>query len=120
MNRRQAWNWYVGCSRLDGVSKSIHEGSRARVSIRSYFFVDNRNISLGTYRQGQCARDSGKGKKKATKVKHSEQIEGVERQLAWGEPQQRCDVLYGGRGCLAHREGVGAWARGHWADLSHL
>jgi len=120
MNRRQAWNWYVGCPRLDGVSKSVHEGSRARVSIRSYFFVDNRNISLGTYRQGQCARDSGKGKKKATKVKHSEQIEGVERQLAWGEPQQRCDVLYGGRGCLAHREGVGAWARGHWADLSHL
>jgi len=68
--------------------------SRARVSIRSYYFVDNWDSSSGAYRLGavavagvrENARDSGKEEKKAAELNHREKIEGAERQLAWGNP----------------------------------
>ena len=70
--------------------------SRARVSIRSYYFVDNWDGSSGAYGLGSVAvavvgvrenaRDSGKEEKKAAELNHRKNIEGVERQLAWGNP----------------------------------
>jgi len=52
----------------------MHGISRARVSIRGYFFVKNGKNSLGADREGQCARDSGKRKEKAAKLKHRKKI----------------------------------------------
>jgi hypothetical protein len=76
----------------------LREDSRARVSVRGDYFVDNMNISLGAYRQGlcECARDSSQGEEKASKLKHRKEIEGAERQQAWGNPQRQCNILYVG------------------------
>jgi hypothetical protein len=65
-SRTGAW----GRSRLDSIPEIIHEISRARVSIWGYFFVDYEKISLGPYREGQCARENGNEEQKAAKLKH--------------------------------------------------
>jgi hypothetical protein len=70
MSQGQVWNWYVGRCILEGATKSMREGSRARVSIGGYFLVDYGNISAGAYRQGQYTRDSDKGEDKAAELKH--------------------------------------------------
>jgi len=52
------------------TAPTVH--SQTRISIRGYFFVDDGDVSAGTDRKGEHARESGKGEKKVMKLDHRE------------------------------------------------
>ena len=67
------------------TAPTVH--SQTGVSIRGYFFVDDGDVSVGTDRRGEGAREGGKGEKKVMELDHRETIQGVEWQRAWGSPR---------------------------------